>query len=137
MATFNCSALNKLFNVNGIEEFDFDDTPIPNGYYSSMASLPEIKKAISEAKKGKPSTFKGKKHRLESIAQMKRNLPDRKGEKNARAKTWRIEFENGKVEIIKSLETWAKENGYVPTSVRNLYAKGTTKYKDIISVVAL
>jgi hypothetical protein len=137
MVTFNCSALNKLFNVNGIEEFDFDDTPISNSYYYSMASLPEIKKAISEAKKGKPSTFKGKKHRPESIAQMKKNLPDRRGEKNARAKTWRIEFVNGKVEIVKSLETWAKENGYVPTSVRNLYAKGTAKYKDIISVIAL
>lgn len=137
MTTFNCSALNKLFNANGIEEFYVDDAPVSNGHYHSMASLPEIKRAISEAKKGKPSTFKGKKHRPESIAQMKKNLPDRKGEKNSRAKTWKIEFVNGKVEIVKSLETWAKENGYVPTSVRNLYAKGTTKYKDIISVTAL
>ena len=79
MTRFNCSALNKLFNINGIEEFDFDDIPVSNGYYHSVSSLPEIKKAISEAKKGKPSTFKGKKHRPESIAQMKRNLPDRKG----------------------------------------------------------
>lgn len=137
MTRFNCSALNKLFNINGIEEFDFDDIPVSNGYYHSVSSLPEIKKAISEAKKGKPSTFKGKKHRPESIAQMKRNLPDRKGEKNSRAKTWKIEFVNGRVEIVKSLETWAKENGYVPTSIRNLYAKGTKQYKDIISVISL
>jgi len=137
MTTFNCSALNKLFNINGIEEFDFDDIPVSNGYYHSMASLPEIKKAISEAKKGKPSSFKGKKHRPESIAQIKRNLPDRKGKKNSRAKTWKIQFMDGKVEIVKSLETWARKNGYVPTSVRNLYAKGTKRYKDIISVTAL
>jgi hypothetical protein len=138
MQNFNCNKLNKLFNIDGIEEIEVDDTPISNHYYNSMSSHPEIGRAISEAKTGMTSTFKGKKHRPESIAQMIRNLPDRKGEKNIRAKTWKIEFSNGNVIEIKSLETWAKENGYKATSIRNLYnGRGIKQHKDIISVISL
>ena len=138
MQKFDCRKLNEFFNIDGIEEIEFDDTPVPNHYYNSMSSHAEIGRAISETKKGMVSTFKGKKHRPESIAQMIRNLPDRKGEKNARAKKWKIEFSNGNVIEIKSLETWAKENGYKATSIRNLYnGRGIKQHKDIISVILL
>ena len=43
--------------------------------------------------------------------------------------------EDGRIEIVKSLQTWAIDNGYKPTSIRNLYnGRGITKYKDIVSV---
>lgn len=57
-----------------------------------------------------------------------------RGKDNPRAKKWRITFENGKIEVIYSLQTWAIKNGYNPTSVRNVYTGGTRKYKDIIKV---
>lgn len=57
------------------------------------------------------------------------------GENNPLAKKWKITFEDGRVEIIKSLQNWAIENGYKPTSVRNLYnGNCITKHKDIIKV---
>ena len=57
------------------------------------------------------------------------------GENNPLAKRWKITFEDGRVEIIKSLQNWAIENGYKPTSVRNLYnGNCVTKYKDIVKV---
>jgi len=63
---------------------------------------------------------------------------DNVGEKNPRAKTWKITFDNGKSEIVKALQVWAKENGYKPTSVRNLYnGNGVKKYKNIVSVEEL
>ena len=60
------------------------------------------------------------------------------GEKNSRAKIWKITFDDGRIEIIKSLETWAKENGYKPGSIRNLYnGQGLKKHKNIVSVEEL
>jgi hypothetical protein len=57
------------------------------------------------------------------------------GENNPLAKKWKITFEDGRVEIIKSLQNWAIENGYKPTSVRNLYnGNCVAKYKDIVKV---
>jgi hypothetical protein len=57
------------------------------------------------------------------------------GKNNPLAKKWKITFEDDRVEIIKSLQNWAIENGYKPTSVRNLYnGNCVTKYKDIVKV---
>jgi hypothetical protein len=55
-----------------------------------------------------------------------------------RAKVWEIVFDDGRIEIVKSLQTWAIDNGYKPTSIRNLYnGSGTKKHKDIVSVKQL
>jgi hypothetical protein len=60
---------------------------------------------------------------------------ERSGRKSPSAKTWRITFDDGRVEIVKSLRTWAIENNYNPSSVRNLYNGNCVKnHKDIIKV---
>ena len=98
----------------------------------------ETKKKIGDANRGKPSCWKGKTLPPETVAKMKANLPDRKGANNARAATWRIEFEDGRVVVTKSLQTWAVDNGYPPTSVRNLYnGRGVKNYKGMVKVEKL
>jgi len=101
----------------------------------------ETKRKISEANTGKVSCWKGKslpKELVEKMKLTKKMKGDNVGEKNPRAKTWKITFDDSKSEIVKSLNTWAKENGYKPTSVRNLYnGRGVKKYKNIMSVEEL
>jgi hypothetical protein len=101
----------------------------------------ETKRKISKSNSGKVSCLRGRNVPIESVEKMKHTKKmkgDCVGEKNPRAKTWKIVFDDGKYEIIKSLNTWAKENGYKPTSVRNLYnGRGVKKYKNIVSVQEL
>ena len=101
----------------------------------------ETKRKISKSNSGKVSYWKGKtipKEYVEKMKLTKTMKGDNIGEKNPRAKTWKITFDDGRIEIIKSLSTWAKENGYKPTSVRNLYnGRGVKKYKNIVSVQEL
>ena len=101
----------------------------------------ETKKKISVANTGKISYWKDKTLPKNSIEKMKitRKLNGSSvGEKNGRAKEWEIVFECGKIEIVKSLQTWANDNGYKPTSIRNLYnGNGVKKYKNIVSVKEL
>lgn len=98
----------------------------------------DTKRKQSESMKGKPSYWKGKKLSEEMIEKQKNTKQKNgtaKGKNNSRAKKWKITFEDGRVEIVESLQTWASENGYKPTSVRNLYnGNGVKKYKDIIRV---
>jgi hypothetical protein len=57
------------------------------------------------------------------------------GECNPMAKTYRITFDNENFIMIKSLQTWAIENGYKPTSLRNLYnGRQKSPHKNVISV---
>jgi hypothetical protein len=101
----------------------------------------ETKRKISEANSGKVSYWKDKKLPAELIEKIKLTKKMKRssvGENNPRAKTWKITFDTGKIEIAKSLSTWAEENGYKPTSVRNLYnGRGIKKHKDIVSVEEL
>jgi hypothetical protein len=98
----------------------------------------ETKKKIGDANRGKPSYWKGKTLPPEMVAKMKANLPDRKGSNNPRSSTWRLQFEDGRVVVTESLQTWAVENGYPPTSVRNLYnGRGVKNYRGIVKVEKL
>ena len=101
----------------------------------------ETKRKISVANKGKVSRLKGKKTSKDSIEKMKLTKKlngSAVGENNSRAKEWEIIFDDGRIEIVKSLQTWAIDNGYKPTSIRNLYnGNGTKKHKDIVSVQQL
>ena len=98
----------------------------------------ETKKKISIAKTGQTSYWKGKKQPAKAVAKMKSNLPNRKGSANPRARTYLITFNDGRTERIESLQTWAHSNGYVATSVRNLYNGNQVKpHKDIVSVKPL
>jgi hypothetical protein len=96
----------------------------------------ETKQKISKANKGKTSYWKGKSIPKDTIDKMKQSLKGKRiGENNGRAKTYKITFDDGTFVTIKSLETWANENGYKPTSLRNLYNDRTkSKHKNIISV---
>ena len=104
--------------------------PAPN---RGIPHKEETKAKISKSNLGKTSYWKGKKLPKQAVEKMKQSLPDRKGSNNSRAKEYEITYEDGRTIIITSLETWARENGYVPMSLRNLYnGSGRTKYKDII-----
>lgn len=98
----------------------------------------ETKRKISVANTGKVSYWKDKTLPKDSIEKMKLTKKlngSAVGENNSRAKEWEIIFDDGRIEIVKSLQTWAIDNGYKPTSIRNFYnGRGITKYKDIVSV---
>jgi hypothetical protein len=98
----------------------------------------ETKRKIGVANIGKVSYWKDKtlpKDAIEKMKLTKKLNGSGVGENNSRAKEWEIIFDDGRIEIVKSLQTWAIDNGYKPTSIRNLYnGRGITKYKDIVSV---
>ena len=102
----------------------------------NISHTEETKRKISEANKGKTSYWKGKKQPKDAVEKMKQTLKGtRVGENNSKAKTYKITFDDGTSVIIKSLETWANENGYNPTSLRNLYnGKNKSRHKNVISV---
>jgi len=107
-------------------------------YNKGVPHTEETKKKISIANKGKPSYWKGKKLPAEAIAKMKSNLPNRKGTANSRSRRYCITFNDGRIEYIESLQTWAIEHGYAPTSIRNLYnGRQVTPHKDIMKVAPL
>ena len=98
----------------------------------------ETKRKIGVANTGKVSYWKDKtlpKDAIEKMKLTKKLNGSGVGKNNPRAKEWEIIFDDGRIEIVKSLQTWAIDNGYKPTSIRNLYnGRGITKYKDIVSV---
>jgi hypothetical protein len=98
----------------------------------------ETKRKIGVANTGKVSYWKDKtlpKDAIEKMKLTKKLNGSAVGENNSRAKEWEIIFDDGRIEIVKSLQTWAINNGYKPTSIRNFYnGRGITKYKDIVSV---
>jgi hypothetical protein len=62
---------------------------------------------------------------------------DVSGANNPRAKTWKITFQDGKVEIVKALQPWRIKNGYNKLGLRKLQLKEWKRYKDIVSVEQL
>lgn len=111
---------------------------IGNKYSLNRKLSDETKEKIGNANKGNISYWRGKKLPKEMIEKQIITKNERgigKGEKNGRAKTWKITFDNGEVEIVKSLQTWCVKNGYKATSVRNLYnGNSVKKHKNIIKV---
>jgi len=56
------------------------------------------------------------------------------GANNPRAKTWKITYENGRVEIVKGLQPWRIKNGYNKLGLRKLQLKEWKRYKDLVAV---
>jgi hypothetical protein len=90
--------------------------------------------------KGVPAWNKGKKgtcpeHQREIQRKMaiERNKKY-KGENNPRAKTWKITYNNGRVEIVKALQPWRIEKGYNKLGLRKLQLKEWKRYKDLVAV---
>ena len=65
---------------------------------------------------------------------LKRNS-NQKGENNRNAKTYDITFASGKKIRVKSITTWAKNNGYSKAGLRNIRLRLWKYYKDIVAVV--
>jgi hypothetical protein len=57
-----------------------------------------------------------------------------KGENNPRAKTWKITYENGRVEIVKALQPWRIKNGYNKLALRKLQLGEWKRYKDLVAL---
>ncbi len=97
----------------------------------------ETRIKIGTANRGKRSYWKGRKLSDDVVEKIKKAIKGKvNGENNGRAKSYQITFIDGTKIIIKSLQTWAKENGYNPSSLRNLYnGNQKTKHKDIVNVV--
>lgn len=98
----------------------------------------DTKRKQSNSMKGKPSWWKGKEMPKEMIEKQKNTKKlngTSKGKNNPRSKRWKITFEDNRVEVVESLQTWSIENGYKPTSIRNIYnGNGVKRHKDIIKV---
>ena len=63
----------------------------------------------------------------------KRNA-NQKGENNRNAKIYDITFTSGKTIRVKSLSTWAKDNGYNKAGLRQIQLGRWTHYKDIVAL---
>jgi hypothetical protein len=112
-----------------------------NKIWEGRTHSAETKAKLSEANKGKVSYWKGKNLPKDAIEKMKltKKLNGLAvGKNNPRAKEWKIVFDDGRIEIVKSLQTWAIANGYKPTSIRNIYnGNKTKKHRDIVTVQQL
>lgn len=97
----------------------------------------ETKKRISKSNIGKVSYWKGKKQPIDAVNKMKKSIKGkRSGELNSNSKTYKITFDNGNIIMVKSLQTWATQNGYKPTSLRNLYnGRQKSPHKNVVSVM--
>ena len=59
------------------------------------------------------------------------------GEKNSRAKWWRITFADDREIILCGIHTWAKENGYDDNAIYKVHRGKHKTHKDIVSVEKL
>lgn len=60
-----------------------------------------------------------------------------KSENNPRAKTWKITYQDGRVEIVKALQPWRIEKGYNKLGLRKLQLKEWKRYRDLVAVEEL
>lgn len=56
------------------------------------------------------------------------------GKHNPRAKTWKITYEDGMVEIVEAMQPWAKEKGYNRFGLRKVLNGVWKRYRDIVGV---
>jgi len=101
----------------------------------------EHKRKIGKANKGHIGWNKGgtiPEHQKEINRQMMKdrykNGLDVSGANNPRAKTWKITYQDGSVEIVKALQPWRIERGYNKLGLRKLQLKEWKKYRDLVAV---
>jgi hypothetical protein len=94
-----------------------------------------------EGTTGVPAWNKGgtiPKHQKEINRQMMKkryeNGYDVSGANNPRAKTWKITYNDGRVEIVKALQPWRIKNGYNKLGLRKLQLGVWKRYKDLVAL---
>ena len=127
--------LNEVFGIDGLPGvYLTEEEATASTSRFSFSHLPAVRQAISEARKGQVSGFKGRTHTDKSINQMIQNLPDRRGAANPRSRRWTLTYENGSTITIDSLHSWAKERHLQPNSIRNVYYGRSRNYMGIVKV---
>jgi len=101
----------------------------------------EVKDKISQSNKGgivtqetRDKISKSQKGKIIPEEQIKKMREAQKGEKHHSSKLWKITFNDGSEITTWGLTSWAKENGYIYSSVYNVYTGKYKKHKDIIRV---
>jgi hypothetical protein len=80
----------------------------------------------------------GRKHKNKFVSEKTREkLRAKIGEKNSRAKWWRITFADGREVILCGIHTWAKENDYDDNAIYKVHRGKHKTHKDIVSVEKL
>ena len=88
--------------------------------------------------RGKNNPFFNKRHSEDSKIKIGLKSKIRtQGTDNPRTKTWKLIFEDEKVLVIKCLKLWCKENGYLYSSVLNVYRNLSKNHRGIVSVTHL
>jgi hypothetical protein len=93
-------------------------------------------KGVSPWNKGKKGTCPPHQVEIQRKMAIERNK-QYKGENNPRAKTWKITYQDDRVEIVKALQPWRIEKGYNKLGLRKLQLKEWKKYRDLVAVEEL
>ena len=101
---------------------------------NNASKHPDIRKKISEKKKGKNHHQYGKPHSQETKDKIGKK---RSGENNHMSKWWKLTFKNGNIIILCGLYKWARENGYCCSCIGAVCRGGRKYHKDIVSVEEL
>ena len=91
----------------------------------------EHKMKISESQRGDKNHNYGKSASQKTREKISEST---KGEKHHSSNWWKITHNDGNVNILCGLTTWAKKNGYSVGNIYGLYAGNRKKHKDIIKV---
>ncbi len=111
---------------------------------AKMKRTKEWKENIGKANKGHSAWNKGgtiPEHQKEINRQMMKkrymNGLDVSGANNPRAKTWKITYNDGRVEIVKALQPWRIKNKYNKLALRKLQLGEWKRYKDLVALEEL
>jgi hypothetical protein len=90
-------------------------------------------KGVPAWNKGKKGTCPEHQRDIQRKMAIERNKKY-KGENNPRAKTWKITYNDGTVEVVKALQPWRIEKGYNKLGLRKLQLKKWKRYRDLVAV---
>jgi hypothetical protein len=111
----------------------FGRKDLGTGILRNMSDGGKGGKGVPAWNKGKKGTCPEHQREIQRKMAIERNKKY-KGESNPRAKTWKITYNDGRVEIVKALQPWRIEKGYNKLGLRKLHLKEWKKYRDLVAV---
>jgi hypothetical protein len=128
MKRLNVQALNECLGIDG--PIWIEDNP--DNYTQGVPCQPPtaFKKGHQTNKGRLTSELQKEIARKNAIERNKKY----KGGENPRAKTWRITYNDGRVEIVKALQPWRIKNGYNKLALRKLQLNEWKRYKNLVTV---